>query len=156
MKSRNLIITSFFLVLFSLNHAFAGENIHIQNAWIREAPPTIKVMAGYLEIENSSDKALTLISAESPEFERVEFHLSQTEDGVARMQQLERIIIDPDTTFSFKPGEYHLMFFNNSVPMREGQNVSIKLTFKGGETLYFDAIIKRPDLTEIPHHDHRH
>ncbi len=68
MKSHDLIITSFFLVLFSLNHASAGENITIQNAWLREAPPTIKKMAGYLEIENSSDKTLTLISAESSDF----------------------------------------------------------------------------------------
>jgi len=160
MKSLNSIITSLFpvLLLTSLlgESAFAGENIHIQNAWIREAPPTIKVMAGYLEIENSSDKALTLISAESPEFERIEFHISQVENGVVRMQQLERIVIDQDTTFSFEPGEYHLMFFNNSVPMREGKNVSVKLTFEDGETLYFEAIIKRPDLAEISHHDHRH
>ncbi len=156
MKSLNSTITCFFLIFLLTNSAFAGENVHIQNAWIREAPPAIKVMAGYLDIENSSDSTLTLVSAESPEFERIEFHISQRENGVARMQQLERIVIDPDTTFSFEPGEYHLMFFNNSVPMREGKNVSIKLTFKDGKTLYFNAIIKRPDLTEIPHHDHRH
>ncbi len=85
MKSRNLIITSFFLVLFSLNHVSADENITVQNAWIREAPPGIKIMAGYLEIENLSDKTLALMSAESTEFERIEFHLSQIEDGIAKM-----------------------------------------------------------------------
>ena len=156
MKFLNLIITSFFLVLFSLNHALAGENVHIQNAWIREAPPTIKVMAGYLDIENSSDRTLTLVSAESPEFERIEFHISQVENGVARMQQQEHIVIAPDSTLSFEPGAYHLMLFNNSTPIREGKNVSIKLTFKDGKTHILDASVKKYDSNDSHHHKHHH
>ena len=156
LKSRNLIITLFFLVLFSLNPTSADENITVQNAWIREAPPGIKIMAGYLEIENLSDKTLALMSAESTEFERIEFHLSQTEDGVARMQQQDEIMIAPNTTFSFAPGGYHLMLINNTVPMREGELASIKLTFADHETLMFDAMVKRSDSTEIHNHKHHH
>jgi hypothetical protein len=156
MKSHNLIITSFFLILFSLNQASADENVTVQNAWIREAPPTIKIMAGYLEIENLSDKTLTLVSAESTEFERIEFHLSQTEGGVARMQQQKQIVIPASTTFSFEPGGYHLMLFNNTAPMREGKLASIKLTFADRESLMFDAMVKRPGSTEIHNHEHHH
>ncbi len=156
LKSRNLIITSFFLVLFSLNQASADENITVQNAWIREAPPTIKIMAGYLEIENLSDITLTLVSAESVEFERIEFHLSQTENGIARMQQQNEIMISPKTTFSFEPGGYHLMLFNNTAPMREGKIASIKLTFADRESLMFDAMVKRPDSTESQNHNYNH
>jgi len=157
MKSLNSIITCFFLIFLLTNSVLSAENIHVQNAWIREAPPAIKVMAGYLDIENSSDRALTLVSAESPEFERIEFHISQTKNGVASMQQQEHIIIAPDSTLSFEPGAYHLMLFNPSVPMREGKRISIKLTFEDGKTLSFDAIVRQSNLTETPHqHDHRH
>ncbi|TDJ20738.1 MAG: copper chaperone PCu(A)C [Gammaproteobacteria bacterium] len=157
MKSINSIITCFFFIFLLTNSVLSAENIHVQNAWIREAPPAIKVMAGYLDIENSSDRALTLVSAESPEFERIEFHISQTKNGVASMQQQEHIIIAPDSTLSFEPGAYHLMLFNPSVPMREGKRISIKLTFEDGKTLSFDAIVRRSNLTAIPHqHDHRH
>jgi len=156
MKTRNLIITSFFFVLFSLDPALADGKITVQNAWIRESPPMIKIMAAYLQINNSSDKALTLISADSPEFERIEFHLSQIEDGAARMQQQNEIIIAPNTIFSFDPGGYHLMLFNNTSPMREGELASIKLTFADHETLMFDAMIKRSDSTEMHNHEHRH
>jgi len=113
-------------------------------------------MAGYLNIYNSSDKALTLISAESTEFERIEFHLSQIENGVARMQQQDKIMIVSNTTFSFEPGGYHLMLFNNTAPMREGEFASIKLTFENQETLMFDAIVKRPNSTESQNHNHNH
>ncbi|MFB3100499.1 MAG: copper chaperone PCu(A)C [Gammaproteobacteria bacterium] len=157
MKLLNSIITCFFFIFLLTNSVLSAENIHVQNAWIREAPPAIKVMAGYLDIENSSDRALTLVSAESPEFERIEFHISQTKNGVASMQQQEHIIIAPDSTLSFEPGAYHLMLFNPSVPMREGKRISIKLTFEDGKTLSFDAIVRRSNLTAIPHqHDHRH
>ena len=156
MKSHYLIITSLFLVLFTLNHASAGENITVQNAWIREAPPSTKIMAGYLEIENSSDKALTLVSAESAEFERIEFHQSKTENSMARMQQQDEIIITPNSIFSFEPGGYHLMLFNNTVPMREDKLTSIKLIFKDGETYTFDTIVKRSDSTEMHNHEHHH
>lgn len=139
-----------------MNHAFAGETITVKNAWLREAPPTIKIMAGYLDIENSSDKVLTLISAESTDFERIEFHLSQIEDGVARMQQENQIIIAPNTTFSFEPGSYHMMLINNSAPMREGKIISIKLTFEDGETYNFNTIVKRSDSTEFHNHEHHH
>jgi len=157
MKLLNSIITCFFFIFLLTNSVLSAENIHVQNAWIREAPPAIKVMAGYLDIENSSGRALTLVSAESPEFERIEFHISQTKNGVASMQQQEHIIIAPDSTLSFEPGAYHLMLFNPSVPMREGKRISIKLTFEDGKTLSFDAIVRRSNLTAIPHqHDHRH
>ena len=160
MKSFNLIIMTFFPVLLLVSlvggSAFAGENVHIQNAWIREAPPTTKVMAGYLEIENSSNHALTLVSAESPEFERIEFHISQVENDVAKMQQQENIVIDPNTSFLFEPGGYHLMLFNNTTPMREGKNVSIKLIFKDGETHALYASVKKSDTNDSHHHEHNH
>jgi len=158
MKSLNSISTCFFLIFFPSNSVFSDENIHIQNAWIREAPPTIKVMAGYLDIENSSDKELILLAAESDDYERIEFHQSQIENGVAKMQQQNEIIIAQYSTFSFTPGGFHLMMFNPTSPMREGRLTSIKLIFKGGDkgnkTHTFDAMVKRSDSTKS--HEHHH
>lgn len=154
MKSGNFIITSFFLVLFSLTQAYASEYITVQNAWIREAPPTIKVMAGYLDIENSSDEALILLAAESDEYERIEFHQNQIENGIAKMRQQGEIIIAPNSTFSFTPGGFHLMMFNPSSPIREGTLISIKLIFKGDKTHTYEAMVKRSDSTES--HEHHH
>jgi copper(I)-binding protein len=48
------------------------------------------------------------------------------------------------------------MLFNNTVPMREGKLTSISLTFADGETLRFDAMVKRPDSSEIHNHEHHH
>ncbi|MCK5432771.1 MAG: copper chaperone PCu(A)C [Gammaproteobacteria bacterium] len=158
MKLISSIITCFFLIFLLTNSAFSAENIHVLNAWIREAPPTIKVMAGYLDIENSSDKELILLAAESDEYERIEFHHSQIENGVAKMHQQDEIIIARNSTFSFTPAGFHLMMFNPSSPMREGKLTSIKLIFKGGDkedkTHTFEAMVKRSGATES--HEHHH
>ncbi len=155
MKLHNLIVASGFLVLVLLNHASASEHITVQNAWLREAPPTLKVMAAYLDIENSSDKDLILISAESAEFERIEFHQSKIENNVARMQRQERIVIPANTTFTFRPESYHLMLFNNAVPMRKGKITSIKFTFENDGTHTFDAAVKKKSVSSESHnHDH--
>jgi periplasmic copper chaperone A len=156
MKSHNLIITSFFLIFLLQNSAFAIENLLIKNAWLREAPPTTKVMAGYLDIENKSDKELVLVKAESDEFEHIEFHLSQVKDSIARMTQQDTIVITPNSTFSFKPESYHLMLFDNKFPMREGKSTTIKFTFDNGDTHEFDAPVKISDSVDAhQHHNHR-
>ncbi len=139
-----------------MNDASASEHITVQNAWLREAPPSVKVMAAYLDIENSSAKDFILVFAESAEFERIEFHQSKIENGVAKMQRQERIVIPAKSTFNFKPGNYHLMLFNNATPMREGRMSSITFTFENGETHTFDAAVKKKSASsEIHHHDHR-
>lgn len=149
----HVTITVLMLFLCSLGHAFASENITVQNAWLREAPSHIKVMAGYLDVTNTSDKPRTLISAKSVEFERIEFHLSQIEDGIATMQVQKNILISANTTFLFTPGSYHLMLFNNIVPMRQGKLTSITLTFADGQTHAFDILVKKYDAVNTHQHD---
>lgn len=154
-KRLNSFILLFGFFLLILKSVFASDTILAQYAWIREAPPTIKIMAAYLEIKNASNDERVLIAAESEEFERIEFHLSQISDGIARMRQQNSIIIAPNSTFIFKPEAYHLMLFNPSTPMREGRSTSIRLTFKNGETHVFEAVVKKSDSNSSLHQHHR-
>lgn len=136
------IMLCFFGLIFFSNVLFA-ESILIKNAWIREAPPNSKTMSAYLEIMNSSDNAFVLTSAKSDGFENIEFHLSEIKDSVARMHKQANIVIAPQTTFTFKPGSYHLMLFNNVLPMRAGQAVTIQFLFEDGTIHTVDVPIKR-------------
>ena len=79
-----------------------------------------------------------------------------TKDGIARMQQQDKIIITPNTIFLFEPGGYHMMLFNNTVPMREGKSTSIKLIFDSGDTLEFDTIVKKSDSNNAHQHHNHH
>ena len=119
-----------------------AESIMIENAWIREAPPNSKIMAAYLDIINGSDDEYVLIAAQSDAFEKIEFHLSATKDSVTHMHKQEQIVIPPHTTFTFKPGSYHFMLFNNLFPMRVGHKAAIQLLFENGATHTVDVPVK--------------
>ena len=47
-----------FVFLFLANTANAANAIKIENAWSPEAPPVVKVLAGYMKINNLSNNLL--------------------------------------------------------------------------------------------------
>ena len=130
----------------------ADGNIQISNAWINEAPPTVKMHAGYLTIQNLADEDITLVSAQSPSFNNIEFHNTEVKDGIASMSKQDTIIIPAHTEFHFSPGANHLMLFNNTTPLNEGDKVTLELTFSSGETIPVEAKVKRADSSEQHHH----
>ncbi len=136
----------------SLYASSAEKTIHIENAWINEAPPTVSVVAGYMTIKNNSSEQIDLIKAKSSLFERTEFHLTYIENGIAKMRKQEIISIQAQSEFSFSPGNYHLMLFNTNKPLRTGDLIPIELTFSNGHIYTIDAIVKRVDVSE--HHYH--
>jgi len=144
------------LALLSVPSVFADNTIQISNAWINEAPPTVKVIAGYLTIKNISDKTLDLITASSPDFEKIEFHSTKMEDGIASMQKIDVIVIPASSEFSFSPGEYHLMLFNGKKALKEGDSVPLELTFSDGQTISIHAEVKRANITTDISTEHHH
>ena len=141
-----------FFILIAVQSVFAQNSIEITDVWINEAPPTVKILAGYFTIVNLSDVPVDLIAAQSPAFERVEFHLTKTRDGVAHMQKEEIITIPAQTEFSFSPGEYHLMLFNPTNTPKSGDLIPLQLTFSNGIRIDVDVEVKRGNQTGHHHH----
>ena len=141
-----------FFILIAVQSVFAQNSIEITDAWISEAPLTVKILAGYFTIKNLSADPVDLITAYSPAFERVEFHLTKTRDGVAHMQKEEIITIPAQTEFSFSPGEYHLMLFNPTNTPKSGDLIPLQLTFSNGIRIDVDVEVKRGNQTGHHHH----
>jgi periplasmic copper chaperone A len=141
-----------FYLFITIQPVFAQNSIEITDAWISEAPPTVKILAGYFTIVNLSDDPVDLTGAQSPVFERVEFHLTKIRDGVAHMQKEEIITIPAQTEFSFSPGEYHLMLFNPTNTPKSGDLIPLQLTFSNGIRIDVDVEVKRGNQTGHHHH----
>ena len=139
-----------FVMTLAYQASFSETGIEISNAWINEAPPTVRVLAGYLKIINNSEDTVVLTGSESSEFGRIEFHLTEVHDGVAKMQKQEEIIIAAGSEFSFIPGEYHLMLFDPVAPVKNGDQVPLSFSFSNGDTIRTTAVVKRGD--NMPHH----
>lgn len=128
--------------------------IMINDAWIKEAPPGMTVLAGYMTIENRSSKKDALVQVSSPDFGSVEMHLSVIEDEKARMIQQHMIAIEPGGTTSLKPGGYHLMLMDPKRTLRQGDSVDLELVFESGEkiSIKVPVITKKDNGDEHQHH----
>lgn len=148
---------SFFILmsLFAPVSVFADPAIEVTSAWISEAPPILKVHAGYLVIENHADEDVVLLSASSNAYERIEFHFSDIIDGMASMKKQESITIPAGTRFEFSPGGYHLMLMNNHQPLRAGDHVSVSLEFNRKITMDISMTVRKPGNNQ-QHHHHKH
>lgn len=145
---RTLILSFSIFLTFSLNACTdsAHSLVTIENAWIREAPPNSTAMAGYMKITNNTDDHIILHSAASPAFKAIEFHRSVEKDGVYRMIPHLHLHIAANSTFELKPGDYHLMLFNPSKPLKDGDQVTLALTFSHNQIIETTIPVKKAEF----------
>lgn len=141
-----------FLFFTAIRPAFSENTIGVSDVWVNEAPPTVKVLAGYLTISNDSDNPVNLTAIKSPDFKKIEFHLTIMKDGVASMKKQAEITVPAHSKFSFSPGKYHLMLFNPAQAVKSGDTIPLELSFSNGELMKVDADVKRSDHEEHHHH----
>ena len=130
----------------------AGSDVIISDAWISEAPPTVTVQAGYMTIKNTSQQKIELINIESTVFDRIELHVTQMENGIAKMQKQESLTIPADSEINLAPGSYHLMLFDSNHTLVAGDHVPLELILSNGDTLLINAEVRRLDM----HQQHNH
>jgi len=133
---------------------YAGTPLEVEDAWIRAAPPTAQVLAGYLTLRNTGDRTLEITGARSPDFSGIEIHRTIEENGVARMVRLESIPLAPGARLRLEPGAMHLMLFDPEHPFRPGDTVRLELLYSGG-SLPFEARVTGADSAG-EHLDHQH
>ncbi|TVS12664.1 MAG: copper chaperone PCu(A)C [Wenzhouxiangella sp.] len=114
-----------FLLLFPLL-ALADPNLHVGDPWSPEAPPG-RMMAGFMELRNDSDKTIRLVDAASPLFGHVEIHTMVMDDGVMRMRRLDELAIEPGQTVALRPGGLHLMLMEPHERLAAGDLIDIEL-----------------------------
>jgi len=101
------------------------------------------MLAGYLQITNTTDNVAVLVGVSSPEFRKVEIHRTEMVDDIARMIRQERIAVPANRALVFEPGSYHLMLMMPTLPLSAGDTVSFRVEFEGGQSVDVDAPVKR-------------
>lgn len=130
------------IFLFAGSSVSAGE-LEIHDAWVREAPPTAKVMAAYLTLHNHSAKTYTLSSLSSPDFKQVEMHRTEQHDGMSKMILVSRVILSPKGSVNFQPGGMHLMLMNPEKRLKQGDKVTLTLTFTDESSIQVSLPVKK-------------
>jgi copper(I)-binding protein len=144
MRPTTRLITLFCLALFALP-ALAAETLSVTNAWVREAPPGMQMLAGYMTIHNAGAKERKLVAAQSPDFGNIELHRSMVENGMAKMIPQKFMPVPAHGMLHIAPGGYHLMLMKPKRQLKAGDKVPFTLRFADGETLKITATVKRAE-----------
>jgi len=141
------------ILLAPISNLYAGNALSVHDAWILEAPPGMKVMAGYMTIRNDTGNTHDLTGVSSAQFERVEMHRTIIENEQARMEKQDIMTVKAGDTLKFEPGESHLMLINPLRSLKNGDEIDMSLILENGNKLEVKTQVRRySEMQKIEHH----
>ena len=153
MKTRPASLGAVLLAVFCLyNIAHATETLDITHPWVREAPPSARVLAAYMSIKNTSGSAISIEGISSPDFESAELHRTVIKEGIASMQHIKQLDIPVNESINLEPGGLHLMLFNPVHAMTAGDKVTLTLHLSNEICVTVSAALVRKTGEAHSHH----
>jgi copper(I)-binding protein len=122
------------------------------DGWMRALPPGQPTAAAYLRLSNPGPEPVRLVAAESALAGSIEIHESRQVDGMWRMRRLESLTVPPGGQVELAPGGAHLMLFDLTTALREGDELILKLRLDTGASL--PVSIKVMPVGASGHHLH--
>lgn len=128
----------FIFALASLS--YAGDEIEVTDAWVREVPPASTVTAVYLKIENKGDKADKLMGVSSAIAGKAQIHTTSVDDkGVAKMEMQKELEIPAGETVVLEPGGTHIMLIDLKEPVMGKDEIELDLMFENAGEVEVEA-----------------
>lgn len=85
------------------------QGLLISDTWMRMPAPGVSSTAAYLSISNQTDQQINIVKVETEQFNRVMFHNTELEDGVAKMRHVDTLAIPANGQVSLEPNGLHMM-----------------------------------------------
>jgi copper(I)-binding protein len=117
--------------VFAHNGVIHLGPINISAPFSRASLPNAPVGGGYLTIENTGTEPDRLVSASSLAASDTQIHEMGMEGDVMKMRRLPvGLVIAPGETVTLAPGGLHIMLMGLKSPLKEGDTLTITLTFE--------------------------
>lgn len=117
-------------------------DLRISNAWIREAPPGLMVLAGYASLTNEGSRMLQVVKIESPAFGEIQMHETVIEQGVSSMRNILVLKIAAHQSAIFSPDGKHFMLMQPAKPLKQGDVVTLRFVDNGGCTTETGFVVR--------------
>ena len=124
------VLAAVFVSGAALAEDYQVKTLRVSNPFARATPPGAKVAGAFMTIKNVGPDADRLVSVSSPAAGLVEIHEMAMEGGMMKMRALKGIDLKPGATVELQPGGYHVMLEDLKQPLKQGEQIPIKLTFE--------------------------
>src|SRR5689334_23335574 len=108
--------------------AAADGVVQVSDAWVRETVPGQSVGAAYMHIR--STQRVDLVEAESKISKSAEIHHMSMKDGLMKMREMNAVSVAPNEEVNLAPGGTHVMLVDLKHPLKVGEKVALRLTFR--------------------------
>ena len=133
--------------------AFAGD-ISVVDPYVRLVPQGTPTTAAFMTVKNAGNANRKLVKADSAVAKTVELHNHINDNGVMKMRPVKEIEVKAKGQAELKPGSYHVMLIDLKQALKEGEKVSLTLSFDDGSTEKVEAVVKNP-MAQMQHgHSH--
>ncbi|NTS76664.1 copper chaperone PCu(A)C [Catenovulum sp. SM1970] len=147
-------------LLFSVASFICQANLKVDDPQVRLLPPGVPNTAAYMQLTNTGNKVIRLIKASSSASAKVEFHQSYHLDGMAKMKQVDELVIKQGQTLSLESGGTHIMLINLAQPLKQGEKVALTLVDDNNQIYKVMATVKKGHgghhHGHHGHHQHHH
>lgn len=130
-----------------------AHGLHVEAPKSRPGLPN-RPMAAYLTIHNPGETEDRLLSATSPEFDKIEIHTVREENGVFKMLPLDALAVPAGGEAVLEPGGNHLMLFGAKRRFKEGEAFPVTLGFEHGGEMEITVEVTRDIAAGGHHHGH--
>lgn len=121
----------------------AADGISAIDPHVRMVPPGQPTTGAFFVLKNADDKDHKMIKVESTVAKITEMHTHVSEGGMMKMRPVKDIEIKAKSETALKPGGFHVMLIDLKQPLKEGDNVALKLTFEDNSSKEITAPVRK-------------
>ncbi len=144
MTFRSFVVAA--LLVAGTAHAADAPSVKASDGWLRVLPGTLPA-GGYVNFENLSDRAVSIVGASSPDYADAMIHRSSTDGGMGRMEMVDSVPLPPKGKVAFSPGGYHVMLMDAKHPVKPGDKVVVTFALSDGEKLPVTLLARPANAT---------
>lgn len=137
------VLTAMLFSVFVLAACARPTDPVFENAWVRAMPPGSKMTAGFGTLHNGTAAPIAFETFSSPYFRSISLHRTEEVNGVSKMREVDRLVLQSDETVEMAPGGYHLMLMMPLKSIVPGQTVPLEFTTADGRVFNFEAPVER-------------
>jgi copper(I)-binding protein len=134
------------LLIAGAAHAADAPSVKASDSWLRVLPGTLPA-GGYVNFENLSDRAVSIVGASSPDYADAMIHRSSTDGGMGRMEMVDSVPLPPKGKVAFSPGGYHVMLMDAKHSVKPGDKVIVTFALSDGEKLPVTLVARPANAT---------